>query len=248
MNLLNKLLCVGLLAACTTDAKPPHRFSVLVIDTGIDLRDPYFKPFMCKTGHSDLTGKGLHDVHGHGTNVAGLILKDIDPKKVCIKVVKYFHNKEATAQEEIMLDNARRSGTYYQSSYSKAVSRLYELDYLMLNFSGNGMDPLGTEELAFRRALGRGAYIVVASGNESLDLNKTCTSYPACYKSLQKYENFRVVTDMGLSAANKGGPAKHNENGRGQCYKENCLNGTSQATAVHTNKLLKSLGYGYNRR
>jgi hypothetical protein len=189
---------------------------------------------MCEYGHSDLTGKGLQDRHGHGTNVAGLILKDINPKRVCIKVVKYF-NKNDTEQERIEV-------------VPKILSRLSESDYLLLNFSGNGVAPLSSEETSLRLALGRGAYIVVAAGNESMDLSKRCESYPACYRSLQKYEGFRVVTDNGLQAANKGGPAKYSENGRGQCYKDICLNGTSQSTAIHTNKLLKSLGYGYNGR
>jgi hypothetical protein len=233
MKLLSWLLTLALPMSCVSNANDT-RFSVLILDTGLDLNDPYFKPFLCRSGHADLTGKGLQDRHGHGTNIAGLILRGIDPKRVCIKVVKYF-NKNDTVEER-------------EQVVSKIMDRLSELDYYMLNFSGNGTQPLPSEERNLKIALKRGAYVVVAAGNESLDLNKNCNSYPACYTSLSKFEGFQVVTDKDLQAANKGGPAKYNEIGRGQCYKDICLNGTSQATAVHTNRLLKSFGYGYNRR
>lgn len=235
MRLLKRFLPLLLLGSCTTTEARDTRFPVLILDTGIDLKDPYFKPFFCKRGHNDFTGKGLQDVHGHGTNIAGLILKDINPSRVCIKVVKFWHDRNMLPEE-------------IEAAYLKAAGRLYDADYHLFNFSGNGVSPLRTEERSLQVALGRGAYVVVAAGNEKINLGVSCTSYPACYKSLQKYQNFHVVTDNGLEAANKGGPAKYNENGRGQCYKDSCLNGTSQATANHTNRLLKSLGYGYNGR
>lgn len=231
-NIIALLLTV-IFYACTSSAKET-RFKVLIADTGIDLNDPFFSDYYCDSGHVDLTSKGIQDKSGHGTNVAGLILKDIDPNKVCIIIAKWFHKDDNLIQINKQVYNL--------------LMRWSEYDYDMLNFSANGPSYMRQEVRVLNKALEKGIYVVVAAGNDKKNLSEDCTSFPACYATLWHFNRFRVVTDNRLNLANKGGPAKNIENGMNQCYKLNCLSGSSQATAKHTNRLLKSLGFGYNRR
>ena len=59
-------------------ANAENRVRVAVIDTGID--SELATPYLCKDGNKDFTGKGMKDVSGHGTNIAGIIAKKINNK------------------------------------------------------------------------------------------------------------------------------------------------------------------------
>src|SRR5690606_16619997 len=64
---------------------------IMVIDTGLKMTKEIY-PYVCQAGHkSYIFGqKALEDHNGHGTNVAGLIAKGMDPKKQCLVIVKFW--------------------------------------------------------------------------------------------------------------------------------------------------------------
>lgn len=71
----------------TTDG----RLHVAVIDTGLSLHDPRFQDVLCSEGHKDFTGEGMYDANGHGTHVAGIIMRNApDHTKYCLVIYKVF--------------------------------------------------------------------------------------------------------------------------------------------------------------
>ena len=211
-----------------------HRKPIAIIDTGLMFEFEEFDPYLCLGGHKDFTGEGLEDKIGHGTNIAWNVVKGLDPDKYCLVIIKWFTKK---ITEEQSLTNP-----------TKAFKWAEKQNPVLINFSGGGIVPIYPEKDVIKDILDSNkTFVVVAAGNEGKNLEKDCNYYPACYFS-NEYMNFHVAgaLDKGVKAwfSNYGTPPVTDwEQGiniagpRGRLI----MRGTSQSTALISNKILKSL-------
>lgn len=207
---MKKLLLA--LTLLTPNLKAESRFQIAVLDTGIKDEWKHHKAF-CKEGHKDFTGYGLQDAHGHGTNISGIIAKQIDLDKNCLVMVKYW---EYTSTVE---------------SYMKALRYIVQKGYEMVVFAGGGYMAIpGEKQLIQKMKL-----MVAASGNEGLNLSANCVSFPSCFY----LPNVIVVGASDLVIGNKNGPVKVQELGVSQTGFGITMSGTSQASANHAARLIR---------
>ena len=147
-------------------AEEDNRIKVALLDTGINV-SRRLSPYMCSTGHKDFTGTNLNDSHGHGTQLAKIISRRINPKTTCIVNIKIL-----------------KSGNYEESlapqALTYALSNLNNLKFVNLSFSGP--NPIKQEYKAIKIALKENIKVVVAAGNDKKNLNKECSVWPACFK------------------------------------------------------------------
>lgn len=204
---------------------PNRKIRVLVIDTGIAPL-PELEKFLPK--NKDIYN--YTDTHGHGTHVAGIIAygDHSDPTPVCdsVEIVscKYKENVEET-----------------NSCLKKAI--LEKFDFV--NFSAVG-ELQNEDELNYIKKLSDlGTIIIVAAGNKGVSLQEKAY-YPAGYI----YMDVKNIIAVGsLDASGK--RSKSSNYGAGVVYERGegissfapngsliFANGTSQAAAMHTNKLL----------
>ncbi len=194
---------------------------IAIIDTGIN-NDPDLAKYLCEDGALDLTGDGSFDVNGHGTNIAGIITSGLNPKDYCIVPLKFWSNKE----------DAKVSN----KAYLEAMRYVYlDKSVKYLNLSLNGTKPYKLEEAMLKFITDRGTTVVTSAGNQGLNLDLRCESFPACYSRLLNF--FVVGTNADYS--NYGSVVKYKHQGSNVCYKDICRTGTSQATAMFMNMLLK---------
>ncbi|NJO65313.1 MAG: S8 family serine peptidase [Richelia sp. RM2_1_2] len=222
---MNKL--VILLLFCSISFAEETRIKIAVIDTGIQKTIENTK-FFCQTEH-DLTGEGIQDFLGHGTNIAGIIAKYINPKTHCILVIKYYAK---TPSNSTVLDLIIKS-------FEIAVKE--QVKYINLSSGGPGKND--KEHAAIKNALDKNITVVVAAGNENTNLLKDCDYYPACYNFTSN--KFKVVGN-GKSekektySSNFGTPPitdwKYGVNQNGFGF---VMTGTSQSTAIKTGEIVK---------
>ena len=199
-----------------------NRAVVAIIDTGINI-DSYLIQFLCKIKPIDFTGTGISDDMGHGTNITATILKDLDPKKVCFVPIKFF---------------SKHSGG--DDTWIQALSYSTRLNPLYVNASLSGIGSLPNELNLVQSLLARNTTYVVAAGNNGLNLDRNCIVYPACLNIVSP--NFRVVGGLRhkiQSVISNYGRVVTDWMDSYSCYNDLCMEGTSQAAAKLTNKLLK---------
>jgi hypothetical protein len=196
-----------------------NRIKIAVIDTGIDFDNREIRPYLCSIGHRDFTKEGLKDNIGHGSNVSEIISRNLDPNKYCILILKY-HTFETWG-------NLKREVEAFKYSIEQNVK--------YINLSSGGRDKDQKELEVIKQATDKGIKVIVAAGNDSCDLSKNCNFFPACY-SLNN--NFYVIGNCGSKTSNFNGPVKQCEDGNNVCAAGFCMSGTSQATAIFTNKLI----------
>lgn len=198
---------------------------IAVIDTGIKENSP-LKKFMCLDGHKDFTGTGLDDAHGHGTNIAGIIARNIDPSRECIVVLKFYDPFNTQSSSE---------------NFNLALKEAVDQKVSFVNFSGGGQGSSEIELSLIEQLLKNGTVVVVAAGNDGKNLTEDCFYFPACYKVNNK--NFHVVENVNngirVPSSNWGGPVTDKENGYQQDVEGIVMTGTSQAAAVATSKLIR---------
>jgi subtilisin family serine protease len=206
---------------------------VAVIDSGLDLNDPRLKDHLCKTGHKNfVTGETLNDTVGHGTHIASLIQQYVYYYGYCMLIYKYYS------------DHA--SGTLNLEREILAFQEAIDNKADIINFSGGG--PVFEEEESLIIKNHPEVTFVVAAGNEHQDLDIPGNEY---FPASLFYKNMEVVGSMSMngersSFSNYGSRVKYVEMGEnvvgdlpngavGQ------MSGTSQATAIHTGKLIDKL-------
>lgn len=194
---------------------------VAVIDTGIHSS---IKSGLCKMGHKDLTGNGLHDTHGHGTNVSGLIHRFAKRKNYCQVIIKFF--EEDGPDHE----NAQRS--------IKALQHAINISVDYINYSAGGPDQIPAERRLIKQALDQGIVIVAAAGNDGIDLDLDCYYYPACYDKRIVVVGNRRRNGKKAFSSNYGSVVDVWELGISQTAYGITMTGASQATAVTTGKLI----------
>ena len=209
-------------------AKAETRKEVLVIDTGLPADQRYNK-YLCDGLHYDVTGYGGVDVLGHGTNIIGIISKNLDTTKYCIRSIKWFHTVETSKNYVDLI-----------KGYSELMTNMSPA---FVNMSLAGSNYVINEFRAMQNLLNKGATVVVAAGNASKNLDETCDVFPSCYRfNTTKY---RVVTSIRSRHplqlhpfSNYGKVVTDYENGNYVCGFGICMTGTSQATAILTRKLI----------
>lgn len=237
---MNKVIMIFsiLLIACIAQAK---QTKVMIVDTGYDFKSKWQsydspKLKLCKSGHKDFTGTGIHDNNGHGTHIAGLIGKYADNSNYCVVIVKFFDEKSS------------KNANTTIDSFKYAIEQNVDI----INYSAGGKQFMYEECEIVKKALDKGIIIVAAAGNNGSDLNLK-KYYPAmCDPRVLKISNLdsskRTIaetsnysddtilvsgTDLISTTPNDTLSIK---------------SGTSQATAVYTGKLIKTLQILNNRK
>lgn len=227
--LFSLLSFITALSSATLD--PPIK--VVVLDTGLDIKDERFVPYLCPNGHLDFTGKGIEDVHNHGTHVFDTITRHASGN-YCLIVVKYAHTNEDEVQITI-------------NNYLQAFQYATTLGASIINISGGGQNYLEAEKLMILR--NKSIKFIVAAGNDGANLDLSAY-YPGSYG----LPNITVVGSRDANGrkslfSNYGSVVTHWENGERVLAKVPCKNGlceledsgTSMATAIKTGKLIHEL-------
>lgn len=237
-------LVVALQAKSQTKSIDPDsgKIRVAVIDTGID-KAFLDKDFLCKSGHKDFTGTSIIDSSGHGTNISGLI--DQNVKELFIENgnnVASILSKKAEYCQIIL--------KFYDPSFHENIEPTIEafkyaiqLKVDFINYSAGGNSFSMEEKKLIKKALDMGITVIVAAGNDGLDLS-THSYYPANHDSrlvvvgnMKNSKERNVTSNYGpnvkvweigtsrLSFGLNGGISK--------------MTGTSQATAIRTGKMVR---------
>ena len=214
---------------------------VAVVDTGFDFKgtwqpnrdDVPSTPILCNTGHKDFTGKGLNDDHGHGTHIAGLVGHYAGKSDYCLVIYKYYDTKGSD------VNNLLNTIKSFKAAIDEGVD--------IINYSGGGIKRSDQECAVLKQALDKGIRVVVAAGNESSNLD-FLPFYPAlCDSRIIVVE--ATQTDGGrfsLSNYTKGKYHTVKELGKNVLSilpgsQWGYMSGTSQATAIHSGKIVKQL-------
>ena len=232
---------------------------VAVIDTGIN---PTLAKsnVLCKFGHRDFTQTSLTDTVGHGSHISGLIdqyVKDdvLDEHKTvtiatkpnyCQVIIKFY-------------DSNMPKDMTTTATMIKAIRWAIDINVDVINISAGGELPNSEESDLVRTALDKGIKIVAAAGNDGCELGtfslkkvglnfKTvqCRYYPAMYDQRITVVG-NLCSDMTRApSSNYGFYVNSWENGvdrtsYGVGSSLNISSGTSQATAIKTGKIVRSL-------
>ena len=197
--------------------------SVLVIDTGVDTSHEEIKSHIPKS--EDLNSFNYKDTNSHGTHIAGLILKN-----TCYRV-KLYSCKYHFEFGEPKIQNAN-------DCFDKAL--VLKPDYVNFSSGGKGYDIY--EKIVIEKILKNGTKVVVSAGNDG---ENNPLYYPPAYglknliivgnldedRKRHKTSNYgfsNMVWEIGTKVFST------LPNGNfGQ------MTGTSQATAIRTNRLLR---------
>lgn len=232
------------------------KIRVAVIDTGID---PSLNATLCPDGHKDFTGTSLVDLHGHGSHVSGLIdqyaknqvldvktvnshsLEQLMNTKIdyCQVIIKYFM-KGNTGEDNLRLSNL-------------AMKHAIDLKVDFINYSAGGSVFDLEESKLIKRALDSGITVVVAAGNDGEKFHSKKSAFASEYTYYPALYDSRLIVvgnsnDDGTRAirSNFGSEVDVWEIGTNvlslRMYgRFSFMSGTSQATAIHTGKLIRQL-------
>lgn len=203
---------------------------IAVIDTGFDFHSKWsVQPKLCKFGHRDFTKTGIQDNHGHGTHVSGLIAKYAKNADYCLIILKFYD---------------LRSTPETVKNGIKAINYAIKLKVDIINFSAGGEEFNDQEQSAVLNALENSIMFVAAAGNESSNLTKK-TFYPALYDSRIVVVGALNEHGKNLRSSNYGPQVDFREVGKQMSIlpkgKYGLMEGTSQATAIITGKIVKEI-------
>lgn len=145
------------------------------MDSGLDITDQRFTPYLCKRGHKDFTGEGLTDYNGHGSHIAGIITSNTTKNNYCLVIVKVFmkDGMNSYRAEQLALD------------YIKAIAPDY------VNYSGGGNTPMEKEGKTIKFL--KDTKFVVAAGNDGKNIGDGKNNY---YPASFNYPNLIVVGNL----------------------------------------------------
>lgn len=219
------LVLMFVLLAKDSFAKP---IRVGILDAGLDPKYTSQLP-LCPGLSKDFTGQGLDtDWMGHGTNVAGLVTKFAGQSdKYCIVMYKVIY-------PGIMLPR-------YLHAVVSALDDAQKNNIQLLNISLSGRGAYIAERAAIYKSLNAGTSIVVAAGNDSVNLSETCNAYPACYDPRLIVVGNYSIPGTFHPTTNYKGPTKIYELGCTYSSVNGTMCGTSMSAAVVTGKLVHKL-------
>lgn len=154
--------------ALAQDAGPQYR--VAVIDTGFT-----FLPFdttgfkVCKDGHYDYvtdTKTIGPDAVGHGSYVTSLINTEMGDANVCFMIYRIYGSAVPL------------------SAMGSAIARAYRSGAKAINISMSINTHLPRLQRIVKAVTKRGVKIYTSAGNDSVNMNKYCTTAPACMKGI----------------------------------------------------------------
>lgn len=186
---------------------------VMVIDTG-------YKPHPSithKVNYSTSTGE-------HGTIVTGALLNGL--------------NKEDKLCSRVVVSHCGNSGTFSPDELISCLDEAVNTNVKYINISMNGSDRKTKDEyLAFKRAQEAGIRVIMAAGNQRLDLSKRLI-YPHGYSLL--LNNMTVVSAPDVPTANRGWWTVNNVKGTYLLDERTGVKkGTSFSAPLFLNKLLQ---------
>lgn len=205
---------------------------IAIIDTGLDLNDPRFSGHICRSGHMSFLDNSVIDKHGHGTHVAGLIQEYAGPGNYCFLIYKFY--------------DMTNSGRQNLLNEITAIGEAAKNGAKIVNISGGGEMFSEEEYLALKG--NPQILFILAAGNDGRNLDiKGNEYYPASYN----ISNTIVVGNKD----SKGNIAPTSNRGQAVDVYEVGVNvlslfpggrkaimtGTSQATAIHTGKIVRQL-------
>ena len=194
---------------------------VAVMDSGVR---PALSVNYCKGEAKSFIDDNIRDFSGHGTNVSYLINANLDHLPYCQVILKIW-----------------KPGIHNGKAYMAALDYLTtrnDIKIVNLSISGEGFSY--PEKLLIQRLLDQGKILIVAAGNDNKNLDEKCDAYPACY------DKRIVVVANGekgkpLSGSNYGKVVDFYINGVNKGPNVLKLTGSSQSTAILTNKTIKSI-------
>lgn len=253
--LLSSLLLLGMGTSSTASQKP---IVIAVIDTGFTQNEGYTQPNLCKFGHADLTSADHKtntvplDNNGHGTHITYTIsnmLSGLPRSSYCLVILKYWTDG---ITEQVSIKNT-----------VNALKRAENMGVNFINYSSFGAHPDPEEREVIQRLLNSGTVIVSAAGNngdeivsESYNNESKFTRFIRRISTLEKepsliypgdYNNKVIVvgnlmpTMIRNPSSNWGSRVDVWEVGTMVLSGGTYMTGTSQATAVHTGKLVRNL-------
>lgn len=227
-----------LLSALQAHACGPIK--IAVIDTGFGFNNVSEDTHLCKTGHKDFSSEQMFavdsrttypmDTHGHGTNVVGLIEQYADKGNLryCIVVIKFY--------------TPRQTGKQNQRASTKAFNYAAKIGAKFINYSAGGVVYNAPEFFAIEAFLNKGGRIISAAGNENQNLDIIDnTYYPAMYDLRITVVGNNNKFGVKSLTSNYGNRVDSWEIGENQSAYGITMTGTSQATAIHTGKILSEL-------
>lgn len=224
--MIRNIIILIFLFIAYNNLRAEERIKIAIVDTGISEAQSKLKS-TCKNGVYGYTGnKGIDD-NGHGANIYGIISKKLNTKTHCIMSFKVFY-KNPTMSEKNLIN------THIIAAIEKAT----KLRAKFINLSLSGPEYASREKEVIEKAVQRGIYVVVAAGNDGLNLDRNCNIYPACYKKYINSDYLRVVTTHYLKHSNRGKIVTDKASGTDVEGGGIALSGTSQATAQITGKLI----------
>jgi len=206
-----------------------EKIRVLDVDTGVDLSHKKISSHVKENTNSN----NYRDLNGHGTSMAGLVLKN-----TCEEV-------------ELISCNYRDYSIFnFIDTTTNCFRRALNENIQYINYSSTGSLPSNDEREVLQKLSDKGVIITVAAGNNGKNLinkktGKCDGSYPSCYliknvyiiQNINEYgylhstSNFishvNARSEIGVNV-----PVLAPDNGTG------IMTGTSPATAKHLNRLL----------
>jgi subtilisin family serine protease len=227
---------------------------IAVIDTGYTQIKGQPKPNLCKFGHTDLTGESPtgavpSDNIGHGTHIAQIInkqLSDLPKESYCLVILKY--TDRATGDQQAVQNTIG------------ALMRSLNMQVDIINYSSAGSSSSEFERGIVKRILDDKITLVVSAGNSGARIvSEQEVAHDIVFpknKSVREYEileypaNYdnRVVVVGNLTKSLTANPSSNYGNrvnaweiGTDVEAGGTISTGTSQATAVHTGKLVRKM-------
>lgn len=225
------------LALCVTLDAYAGPLKVAVVDTGLNVANPLIKDRIC--GTKDLTGEGIYDIHGHGTNVVGLIAQYAGSSDYCMLIIKYYSESA--------------KGTLNEERLATALNYAAAAGASIVNVSAGGPSPDAFERLTIES--NPGVRFMVAAGNENHNISEV-GYFPAGYGLPNIFPVGSITAEGGKApSSNWGAAVQYWEVGvEARGILGGPMTGTSQATAIATGKLIAGklqkksapAGYGCN--
>lgn len=161
------------------NTKQLKKIKVAVIDTGVDLNNP----FLNQEGRYPAS---IDDKNGHGSHVTGIISLLTQNNKM-IDIIPYnYYNKDHSGQKNL-------------ESFLTQLKKAIKDNVDIINISGGGPEPSEIEKELIELAQKKGIIVVTASGNESTDLDNIVKCYFMCNSTFAVNQSKYYPASYGLS-------------------------------------------------